>query len=574
MPLSTHLAAAAAAPLLGRRRRQRRPSEPAPESDWAGLPPELVSCILHRLDPVQIMLGADKVCSSWRRAAHDEPELWRRIDVRGYKALSDRNLIDLNQMAIDAVKRSRGQCQAFCGEGSGLHDDLLRCLADHAPLLKTLILVLCNEVSDQGFMEAIKGFPLLEELELSYCYNLQHKKVFKVVAKECPRLKCLTNRCASSPYYGRDDGEAMAIAKMHELRSLHLVHNGLTNQGLADIVDKCLHLESLDIRNCRNIRMHPKMQARFNTKKILMNYMDDEKTHDSEPGFPNSECEICLSYFRRDNESYPKCYVNDMEATVIISTVRELRSLQLYRNDLTSKGLTAILDKCPHLESLDIWNCLNIVRNNNGLQANCGLIRTNKLATKLLTDYSDPKIFNPEGLDKQNCRNIILNYHNVFGDNTLEAKYKPIIVRKMASRYHRRTKKMVAEIEKYMAKLHINVGNIDFKKFDGAEFRFHTWYNYYSQRHSSMELDYEKFVRGYGYNYYRSFEKFKPRDPIMECSTCLMFEYFAERWGVLNLDDYADYYDPSYGLDGHDETDFGVHDRMISKSLRRYLKME
>ncbi|CAN6203906.1 unnamed protein product [Urochloa humidicola] len=573
----THLAAGAAPPpLLGRRRRQRRPSEP----DWAGLPPELVSCILHKLDPVQIMLGADKVCRSWRRAAREEPELWRRIDMRGYEALSDRNLIDLNQMAIDAVKRSRGQCQAFCGEGSGLHDDLLCCLADHAPLLKSLILVLCNEVSDQGFMQAIKGFPLLEELELSYCRNLQQKKVFKVVAKECPRLKYLTNCRASSPYYGRDDGEAMAIATMHGLRSVQLVHNGLSNQGLAAIVDKCPHLESLDIRNCRNIRMRPKMQARINAKKLLMNYMDDERTEDSEPGFPNSECETCLSYFRSDKESYPKCYyVNDMEATVIISTVRELRSLQLYRNDLTSKGLTSILDKCAHLESIDIWNCLNIVRNN-ALQANCGLIRTNKLATKLLTDYSDPKIFNPEGLDKQNCRNIILNnYHNGFGDDTLEAKYKRIVVRKMAIRYHRRTKKMMAEIEKYMAKLHIDVGNIDFEKFDGAEFRFHnTWHCYYSHRHrrrSSMELDYGKFVHGYGYNYYMNFdEKFKPRGPIRECSTCLMFEYLAERWGVLDLDEYADYYDPSYGLDGHDETGFGVHDRMIGKRLRRYLKME
>ncbi|CAN6197833.1 unnamed protein product [Urochloa humidicola] len=137
MPSSTHLAAAAAPPLLGRRRRQRRPSKP----DWAGLPPELISSIFHRLDPVQIMLGADKVCRSWRLAAHDEPELWRRIDVRGYQSLSDRNLVDLNQMAIGAVKRSRGECRAFCGEGSALHDDLLRCLADHAPLLKSLVLV-------------------------------------------------------------------------------------------------------------------------------------------------------------------------------------------------------------------------------------------------------------------------------------------------------------------------------------------------------------------------------------------------------------------------------------------------
>ncbi|XP_004959268.1 F-box protein SKIP19-like [Setaria italica] len=121
MPLSTLPAAAEAAPA------------PAPaagiSAELGGLPPELISCILHRLDPFQIMLDADKVCRSWRRAARDEPELWRRIDMRGYQALSDRNLVDLNQM-IDAVRRSQGQCQAFWGEGTSLHYGVLRCLAD------------------------------------------------------------------------------------------------------------------------------------------------------------------------------------------------------------------------------------------------------------------------------------------------------------------------------------------------------------------------------------------------------------------------------------------------------------
>ncbi|CAN6214098.1 unnamed protein product [Urochloa humidicola] len=119
------------------------------------------------------MLGADKVCRSWRRAARDEPELWRRIHMKGYGEILDRNLIDLNEMAIDAVLRSQGQCQAFRVEGPGLYDDLFRCLADHAPLLKSLVLHFCLGVSDQGFMQAIRSMPLLEELQLSHCSTLQ-----------------------------------------------------------------------------------------------------------------------------------------------------------------------------------------------------------------------------------------------------------------------------------------------------------------------------------------------------------------------------------------------------------------
>jgi hypothetical protein len=51
------------------------------------------------------------------------------------------------------------------------------------------------------------------------------EKVLEVVAEECPRLKCLRYRCIGSDHYGcnwiywRKDGEVMAIAKMHELRS-------------------------------------------------------------------------------------------------------------------------------------------------------------------------------------------------------------------------------------------------------------------------------------------------------------------------------------------------------------------
>ena len=177
------------------------------------------------------MLGANKVCRFWRRAARDEPELWRRIDMRGYKTLSDRNLVDLNQMAVEAVRRSQGHCQAFSGEGDGLHD-FIHFLRNHAPLLKRLILVSCRQVSGEGFMQAIMGFPLLEELHLSKCWGVQHLGVFEVIAKECPRLKYL--RICDDPYGYRytADGEAMVIAKMQKLRSLQLTHNSLSNQGL------------------------------------------------------------------------------------------------------------------------------------------------------------------------------------------------------------------------------------------------------------------------------------------------------------------------------------------------------
>lgn len=198
-------------------------------------------------------------------------------------------------------------------------------------MLKILVLDSHQEESAPAFTQAIRGFPLLEELELSNCWWTQDKGVFEAVAKECPRLRCLRNRrLLSSPpsyYYGwddDDDGEAMAIAEMHELRSLQLLNNVLSNQGLAAILDKCLHLEWLDVRECRNLSMDPELQARIDAKKLVTKHMD-EKREDFESGSRNTECSTCFNYLERDKERYRrKRYVDEMEAKVI-STVYELR---------------------------------------------------------------------------------------------------------------------------------------------------------------------------------------------------------------------------------------------------------
>jgi hypothetical protein len=98
-----------------------------------------------------------------------------------------------------------------------------------------------------------------------------------------------------SPLYGwddADDGEAMAIAEMHELRSLQLLNNVLSNQGLVAILDKCLHLEWLDVRECCNLSMDPEVQARIDAKKLVTKHMD-EKSEDFESGSRNTECSTC-----------------------------------------------------------------------------------------------------------------------------------------------------------------------------------------------------------------------------------------------------------------------------------------
>ncbi|CAL5080332.1 unnamed protein product [Urochloa decumbens] len=448
MPSLTLLAAAEAAPLRLRRRRQPRESVTLPLSvfrslalpgrDWAGLPPKLISCILRKLDPVQIMLGADKVCRSWRRAARDEPELWRRVDMRGHEELARRNMADLNQIAADAVRRSQGQCEAFTAERTTL------------------------SVTD--------GF-----------------------------LRFLGNQ------------EAMAIATMHGICSLQLVHNNLiTNQGLVAILDNCPRIESLEIRKCCNIIIDDALRAKCAQIKSLKLVPYDPAREYYEDDFeplPVSECSTCRDYFKKNNrERYQESWVTtdiNVEEHMVTATVHELRSLELYHNDLTRQGLVAILEKLPYLEYFDICNCRNIIKNNIATMRNLlgnkyprswlVKIKTKKLTIKLLSSEYDSRY-----------------------------KYNHFIPRQKIKKYH---------------------SNEASKRLKGS--------------FSSKE-------------FYR--EELQPRMPTLECSTCLMIEYFAKRYDWLDLDDLSDYYDPSYGLGNHDEIDFQVDDRMVGKRLRRYLK--
>ncbi|KAF8662548.1 hypothetical protein HU200_056145 [Digitaria exilis] len=124
--------------------------------DWAdGLPADVLLAIFHRLDHIDILMVADRVCHTWCAAARDEPSLWRRITMRGDEGIARR--INRCGMACEAVRRSAGQCEAFCGE---------------SPCLRSLRLISCSGVTDEGFIEVVKALPLIDELELSLCDNV------------------------------------------------------------------------------------------------------------------------------------------------------------------------------------------------------------------------------------------------------------------------------------------------------------------------------------------------------------------------------------------------------------------
>lgn len=70
-----------------------------------------------------------------------------------------------------------------------------------------------------------------------------------------------------------------------------------------------------------------------------------------------------LKSFKLNNQGYrskSSFMDGDEEVLAIAETMHDLRHLQLFGNQLTNIGLQAILDGCPHLESLDLRQCFNL----------------------------------------------------------------------------------------------------------------------------------------------------------------------------------------------------------------------
>ncbi|KAK1609302.1 hypothetical protein QYE76_032975 [Lolium multiflorum] len=218
-------------------------------------------------------------------------------------------------MARLAIWFSAGQCVAFMGEHGCVDGDLLLFLAERAPLLKTLRLPMVYH-HNQAFVEAIKKFPMLEELEFCQCKDRNVTWIIRTLVTCSLQLRHLkyVNR---GGYLLADNRDALEIARMHGLSSLQLFYCNLDNKGLTTIIDNCPHLESLHLHYCANVVIDSSMQtkcARIKTKKLYP-YVYNDFTKYFEPGDRTSPCSTFRIYRNYGDEvDFQYLYAEDHDS--------------------------------------------------------------------------------------------------------------------------------------------------------------------------------------------------------------------------------------------------------------------
>ncbi|KAF3962852.1 hypothetical protein CMV_012692 [Castanea mollissima] len=144
-------------------------------------------------------------------------------------------------------------------------------------------------------------------------------------------------------YFGTDNLLAYITQSSSQLRRLRLVCcDRISDEGLSKVAAKLSLLEELDITLCSLSKESLEVVGRC--CPLLKSFKWNQQWYATD-GLSQTEC--------------------DEEAVAIAKNMPELCHLQLIGNQLTNDGLQAILDGCPHLESLDLRKCFNVTLSGN-----------------------------------------------------------------------------------------------------------------------------------------------------------------------------------------------------------------
>ncbi|GAB2267498.1 F-box protein skip1 [Dionaea muscipula] len=258
--------------------------------DWSELTQVCLINIFSRLALEDRWRSAMLVCKFWLQACKD-PSLNTVFDLEPHFGSSSAELArwwspDFERK-VDAMLRSViGWSHGSLTEIRVRHcsDRALIFAAERCPKLQVLSIRSCPSVTDAAMAKAATGFPMLVELDISYCYEISHESLL-LIGRSWPNLKILKRNFMHwldpSQHVGivpdeylnacpqDGDSEAAAIANsMPHLVHLELKFSKLSAKGLALICQGCTKLEYLDLSGCANLTSRDIVNAASNLKNL------------------------------------------------------------------------------------------------------------------------------------------------------------------------------------------------------------------------------------------------------------------------------------------------------------------
>ncbi|XP_074267291.1 putative F-box/LRR-repeat protein 9 [Silene latifolia] len=274
--------------------------------NWSELPGDLTLMILLKLSAVEILESAQFVCKMWYILCK-EPSMWRTIHIK-YTAPEvwhrdeKKTMLKYEKMTLNAIDRSDGSLIDLSIENFG-GNDICSYFASRAPAPGGS----SPRLDEEGMLEAV---PLRHWGPRSPSPIADSSLVEGLEDEDDADVN--------------DDGDERAPV-------------GGGRMAISDherALESLSCLEELELTLCDFI------------------YEDENLTVDC--------CPSLITF--KLNKLGSKCpdMACDYEALAIAGNMPELRHLQLIGNGLTDVGLTAILDGCPHLQSLDLRACFHI----------------------------------------------------------------------------------------------------------------------------------------------------------------------------------------------------------------------
>ncbi|EEE68186.1 hypothetical protein OsJ_26329 [Oryza sativa Japonica Group] len=344
-----------------------------PVRDWSDLPTDALSTIFMKLGSIEVLMGAGLVCHSWLAAAKS-PELWRSVDMTRHKVVFSKGIDTMCAMAKVAIDRSQGKMESFLAQ-KFVTSELLDYIACRASSLKSIRLIACRNFWEPSLAELATQCPLLEEIECSG--NKMSSEFLVYVGRARPQLKRL------KIHMRWFDEDAMESEMEHEMEH-EMMHDDdddeeeeeeeeeeedeflYEDENVDDDEDEGEEDEEIEEdedENNDDDDEEEEMEEDEDLDEDKNDVVEEEEDEDMDEG-EDDENETNEEWEVRKNK----------DAFAIAENMPELRLLQISGNNLTNKGVHAILDGCPHLECFDLSECYN-VRVDDQLRARCAKIK-------------------------------------------------------------------------------------------------------------------------------------------------------------------------------------------------------